>query len=65
MAAASVASAVAGVVLWALDKWAFEGDTPDAFQVLVFVAVPGLVAFAAGWVARHTPRTDPDAVPGT
>jgi hypothetical protein len=61
--AASTAAAVAGFTMWVLDRWVFEGDTPTPVRVLIYVLIPGLATFAAGWFARHTPRTDPDAMP--
>lgn len=56
-------AAVAGLVVWLLGAYVFPGDVPEPVRAVVDVVVPGVVAFAAGWLARHTPRTDPDAVP--
>jgi hypothetical protein len=59
---AAVAAATAGFVMWALDQWVFRGSTPDAVRILVYVLVPGLASFAAGWSARHTYRQAPGPV---
>ena len=62
--AASLAAAVSGVVLWALQTYAFKGNAvPPGLVSLVDVAVPAVLAAAAGWAAPHTPRDVPP-IPG-
>lgn len=43
--AATLASAVAGAIVWALGAYAFKGDVPEAVSVLVVT----LATFAAGY----------------
>lgn len=54
--AATAGAAVAGLVVWLLEAYVFPGEVPQAVQAVVDVVVPGVVALAAGWWARHTPR---------
>ena len=62
--AASVSAAVAGAVLYLLQQYVFKGDVPDGVQSLVYVAVPGVVALIAGYLAPHQVRpADQPAVP--
>ena len=62
--AASVSAAVAGAVLYLLQAYVFKGDVPDGVQSLVYVAVPGVVALIAGYLAPHQVRpADQPAVP--
>jgi hypothetical protein len=57
--AASLAAAVSGAVLWALSVYAFKGSTvPPGLVSLVDLAVPAILAAAAGYMAPHTPRPD-------
>ena len=62
--AASVSAAVAGAVLYLLQTYVFKGDVPDGLQSLVYVAVPGVVALIAGYLAPHQVRpADQPVVP--
>jgi uncharacterized membrane-anchored protein len=61
VSAATVAAVVSAFVLWVLRTFVFKGDVPPEVEALVTVAVVGACTFAAGWFARHTPRTDLDA----
>lgn len=54
--AATSAAAVGGFVIWALSTYVFHGVVPDAVQALVNVAIPGILALAAGWLAPHQQR---------
>lgn len=55
--AASVAAAISGAIDWALSTFAFDGGAvPQGVQSLVYVVVPLIVTFAAGFAAKHTPR---------
>lgn len=59
--AATFGAAAAGLIVWVLDSYVFVGDTPDPVELFVWVFVTGLVTFGAGYLAKHTPRTDPAA----
>jgi hypothetical protein len=60
--AASLAAAVSGVALWALQAYVFKGgDVPAGLVSLIDVAVPAVLAAAAGYFAPHTPRPAPPA----
>jgi hypothetical protein len=55
--ASSYAAAASGLALWALGHWVFTGGgVPDVVASWVYVAVPALITFTAGYLARHTPR---------
>ena len=56
--AATVASAVSGLGLWALQTYVFHGEVPLPVLAAVQVVVPAVVTFVAGWLAPHTPRPD-------
>lgn len=51
-------AAVSGMALWILGKYVFKGDVPDVIASWVYVLVPGLLTFAAGYYAKHTHRPD-------
>lgn len=53
---ASAGAVVAGFVLWLLQAYVFRGAVPAPVELLVMLAVPAGLAFAAGYVAPHTPR---------
>lgn len=62
---AATGGAVGGAVLgefinWVLDDYVITpnvtGDLPTQVSALVLVVSAGVVAFAAGWWARHSPR---------
>jgi hypothetical protein len=54
--ASTAVAAVSGLALWALGKYVFKGDVPDVVASWVYVLVPGVLTFAAGYLAKHTPR---------
>lgn len=54
----TVAAAVAGLVIWLLGKYVFKGAVPDPVVLAVNVLMPGILAFLAGYVTRHTHRPD-------
>ena len=56
-------AAVAGAVLYLLQKYVFKGSVPAGVESLIYTAVPGLVAFAAAYLAPHQNRTPPCAAP--
>jgi len=57
---AGVTAAVSGAVLWLLGKYVFQGAVPDGIASMIYVAMPGVLAFAAAWLAPHQHR---DPVP--
>ena len=56
--ASTAGAAIAGLILWALGTYVFDGQTPAAVAAVVALLVPAAVTFAAGWLAPHTPRHD-------
>lgn len=54
--ASTGAAAISGLALWSLGHWVFKGDVPDVVASWVYVLIPGLLAFTAGYLAKHTPR---------
>lgn len=54
--ASAGAAAVSGLALWSLGHWVFKSGVPDAVASWVYVIVPGLVTFGAGYLAKHTDR---------
>ena len=64
--AGTLSAAVAGVALWVLQTYVFKGGMPQGLESLVYLAVPAVLAGAAGYLAPHTHRPDlapPPAVP--
>ena len=57
--AAGVSAAVAGAVLYVLQQYVFKGDVPAGVESLIYTAVPGVVAFAAAYLAPHQDRPAP------
>jgi Na+/proline symporter len=55
--ASSYAAAASGLALFALGRYVFKNGVPDVVASWVYVAVPALITFTAGYLARHTPRT--------
>jgi hypothetical protein len=56
--ASTAAAAASGLLLWILSRYVFKSAVPDVVASWVYAAVPGVLAFAAGWLTRHTPRPD-------
>lgn len=54
--AASLTAAVSGAALWLLGHYVFKGNVPDGIASMVYIAVPGALAYAAGWLAPHQER---------
>jgi hypothetical protein len=50
------AAATSGLVLWVTGRYLFKGDVPDVVASWTYVIVPSLLTFAAGYLARHSPR---------
>ena len=63
--ASTAAAALSGLVLWALGRYVFKNNAvPDVVASWVYVAVPAVITFAAGYLAKHTSRpAAPAAVP--
>jgi len=57
---AGVTAAASGAVLWILGKYVFKGNVPDGIASMVYVAMPGVLAFVAAYLAPHQHR---DPVP--
>jgi hypothetical protein len=61
-AGAGVGASVAALALWLVDRYVYTpgttGDVPEALSGLITVGVAAAVAYAAGYLARHTPRPD-------
>ena len=58
VSAATIASAVSGLGLWALQQYVFHGDVPLPVVAAVMTIVPAVITFAAGYMAPHTNRPD-------
>ena len=54
--ASTAAAAVSGLALFALGRYVFKGAVPDVVASWVYVIVPSVITFAAGYLAKHTPR---------
>ena len=54
--ASTAAAAVSGLALWALGHYVFKTGVPDVVASWVYVLVPGVITFGAGYLAKHTPR---------
>jgi hypothetical protein len=53
--ASTGAAAVSGLALFLLGRYVFrDSGVPDVVASWVYVLVPGLLAFAAGYLAKHT-----------
>lgn len=61
---AGAGTAIAGIIMWILDMYVFTGTTPvpDVFTALIFAIIPAGTSFLLGWLARHTPRVDAQAL---
>jgi hypothetical protein len=58
--ASTAAAAVSGLALWAIGRYVFKGGAvPDVVASWVYVIVPSVITFAAGYLAKHTPRPVP------
>ncbi|HSZ38456.1 MAG TPA: hypothetical protein VK817_00715 [Trebonia sp.] len=63
--ASTAAAALSGLALFALGRYVFKGAVPDVVTSWVYVIVPSVITFAAGYLAKHTPRPgDPPVVAG-
>jgi len=53
---AGVTAAVSGAALWLLSTYVFKGSVPDGVASMIYVATPGVLAFAAAYFAPHQHR---------
>ena len=53
---AGVTAAVSGAALWVLSTYVFKGSVPDGIASMIYVATPGVLAFAAAYFAPHQHR---------
>lgn len=56
--AGTVGAGVGAFVVWLLAEYVFGHEVPEPVVALVYVVVPGIVAFVSGYIAQHTPRPD-------
>lgn len=56
--ASTATAAASGLILWALGRYVFKGDVPDAVTSWTYAIVPGILTFTAGYLAKHTDRAD-------
>ena len=62
--AGTAAALVSGVLVWALGRYVIKGDVPPIVLAAIYAAVPGVLTFAAAWLAPHTHRRpEPAPVP--
>jgi hypothetical protein len=61
--ASTAAAAVSGLLLWIAGRYVFKGSVPDVVASWVYVAVPAVITFMAGYAAKHTTRPLPPVVP--
>jgi hypothetical protein len=54
--ASTAAAAAAGLAVWLLSRYVFHGHVDPVVQAEIYAAAPGILAFAAGYFARHTAR---------
>ena len=58
--ASATAATIVSAIVSLLGLYVFHGDVPDWVTAVVGSLVTGGLTFAAGWLAKHTPRTPPD-----
>ena len=56
MQAGTAAATIAGAIVYILQAYVFKGTVNPGLVSLVYAAVPGALALAAGYLAPHTPR---------
>lgn len=56
--ASSATAAATGLLLWVLQTYVFKGAVPPVLESWIYVLVPGILAWAAGYFAPHTHRPD-------
>lgn len=58
--ASSATAAATGLLLWVLQTYVFKGAVPPVLESWIYVLVPGILSWAAGYFAPHTHRPDLD-----
>ena len=56
--ASTAAAAVAGLGIYLLQRYVFHGDVDPTLASWIYALTPGVLTFAAGYFAKHTPRPD-------
>lgn len=57
---AGVGGVVAGLIVWALQKYVFKTHMDPTVSAEIYAVVPGLISAGLAWVAgRLTPHRDP------
>ena len=54
--ASTAAAAASGLILWAAGRYVFKGSVPDVVVSWVYVIIPSVITFLAGYAAKHTSR---------
>jgi hypothetical protein len=57
--ASTAAAALSGLILWAAGRYIFKGSVPDVIVSWIYVIIPSVITFMAGYAAKHTPRPVP------
>lgn len=52
-AGAGIGGVTAGLILWALSAYVFDGNVPDAVSAFVYVVAPLVLSFVGGYVTRR------------
>jgi predicted membrane protein len=61
----AIGVALAGLVMWLLDTYAFTtSSVPDAITAVVWAVIPVGLTFLGGFSAKHTFRNDAQAMQG-
>jgi hypothetical protein len=61
--AAGVSAAMSGAILYVLQRYVFKGVVPDGIASMIYIAMPGALAFAAAYLAPHQPRAPQPVIP--
>jgi hypothetical protein len=56
VSASTAAAAVAGLTIYLLQRFVFHGDVDPVLASWIYTLTPAVLAFAAGYMAKHTPR---------
>ncbi len=60
--ASTAGAAVAGVLVWVLNRYVFHGSMSPGYAAEIDAAVPAVLAFIAGWLTP-SPRPAPAPAP--
>ena len=53
-AGAGIGGVFAGLILWVLGAYVFNGDVPEAVSSFVYVAIPLVMSFVGGYVTKRS-----------